>query len=243
MDRQNGFEFVDFTFEPPAAGTDQIDTAAIKSSLQRNNLGVVGHTAYYLPIGSPFARLREACLDEFRRCIQTSHEIGATIMNLHYSRPPRFFTAEQTVDWHVEVLAPLCKEAAEFNLTIVLEHVPSGGPDQLDNFVAIMERVPLLRFHLDSGHAKVERQADCWNEYLARLGHKLAHVPLSDNNGKADQHLSLGATPCGSTDWPEHIRQLKATGYDGTITLEVFTPYKEQLLLSRDLLRKWWDEA
>jgi sugar phosphate isomerase/epimerase len=240
---RHGFEFVDFTLEPPAADADQIDTAAIQSALERNKLGVVAHTAYYLPIGSPFARIRQACQDEFRRCIRASHEIGATIMNLHYSRPPKFFTAAQTIDWHVEVLTPLCQEAVELNLTIVLEHVPNGGPDQLENFVAILERVPLLRFHLDSGHAKVERHSDCWNEYLARLGNKLAHVHLSDNNGTADQHLSLGATPYGSTDWPDHIRQLKATGYDGTITLEVFTPYKEHLLLSRDLLRKWWDEA
>ena len=46
-----------------------------------------------------------------------------------------------------------------------------------------------------------------------------------------------------TTDWPKHIRKLKATGYDGTITLEVFAPHKEYLLLSRDLLRKWWAEA
>jgi sugar phosphate isomerase/epimerase len=175
--------------------------------------------------------------------VRATQEIGASIMNLHYFRPPKFFSAEQIIDWHSEVLNPLCEEAAQLDVTIVLEHIPSGGPDQLDNFVAIMERVPSLRFHIDSGHAMVERQTDCWNEYLARLGHKLAHVHLSDNNGKADQHLSLGATPYGSTDWPEHIRQLKATGYDGTITLEVFTPYKEHLLLSRDLLRKWWDAA
>jgi hypothetical protein len=41
---------------------------------------------------------------------------------------------------------------------------------------AIMEQVPLLRFHLDSGHAKLERGQDRWDEYLGRLGHKLLHV-------------------------------------------------------------------
>ena len=46
-----------------------------------------------------------------------------------------------------------------------------------------------------------------------------------------------------SFSWPKHVKKLKTTGYDGTITLEVFAPQKEYLLLSRDLLRRWWAEA
>lgn len=51
------------------------------------------------------------------------------------------------------------------------------------------------------------------------------------------------AAPRSTTDWPKHVKKLKASGYDGTITLEVFASAKEYLLLSRDLLKKWWDEA
>src|SRR6516165_4521479 len=68
-----------------------------------------------------------------------------------------------------------------------------------------------------------------------RLGPKLLHVHLSENDGTADQHLPLGAAPRSTTSWPEHVKKLKAIGYDGTITLEVFAPRKEYLLLSRDL--------
>ena len=50
-------------------------------------------------------------------------------------------------------------------------------------------------------------------------------------------------SPRSTTDWPAKIAKLKATGYDGTITLEVFSPQREHLLLSRDLLRKWWEAA
>jgi sugar phosphate isomerase/epimerase len=55
--------------------------------------------------------------------------------------------------------------------------------------------------------------------------------------------LPLGAASRSTTDWPQHVNKLKRTGYDGTITLEVFSPQKEYLLLSRDLLRRWWAEA
>ena len=55
--------------------------------------------------------------------------------------------------------------------------------------------------------------------------------------------MPLGAVPGSTTDWPQHIGRLKATGYDGTITLEVFAPEKDYLLLSRDLLWRWWNAA
>jgi sugar phosphate isomerase/epimerase len=238
---RQGFDFVDFTLEPPAADPSQIDPIAVRAALNRYSLGVMAHTAWFLPFGSPFASIREACLGEFRRALGMAHQIGATVMNTHYSKAPGFFSKEQIVGWHVEVLSRLCQEAAEIGMTIVLEHVPHGGSEQLENIVEIMEKVPLLRFHLDSGHAKLERGYDRWEEYLNRLGPKLLHVHLSENDGTADQHLPLGAVPRSTTNWPQHIQKLKTTGYDGTITLEVFSAQKEYLLMSRELLRLWWD--
>jgi sugar phosphate isomerase/epimerase len=240
---RHGFDFVDFTLEPPGADPGQIDPEAIRAALDRHGLGVVAHTAWFIPIASPFGSIREACLGEFRRALRTARQIGATVMNVHYGKSPGFFPKEQLVGWHVEVLSRLCQEAAEVSMTIVLEHIPHGGSEQLENITVIMEKVPVLRFHLDSGHAKLELGYDRWEEYLDRLGHKLLHVHLSENDGTADQHLPLGAAPRSTTDWPRHVKKLKATGYDGTVTLEVFAPHREYLLLSRDLLCRWWDEA
>ena len=214
---------------------------AIRDALDRHHLGVVAHTAYYLPLASPFRTVRQSCLAEFRRALQVAQRIGAKVMNLHFDKPPKFFADKQTVEWHAEILVPLCEDAAQFGVTIVLEHVPSGGGRQLEMVSDILQQVPLLRFHLDSGHAKLERDYDRWDEYLDRLGEKLLHVHLSENDGTADQHLPLGAAPRSTTDWRKHVRKLKATGYDGTITLEVFAPEREYLLLSRDLLRRWWE--
>ncbi len=55
---KNGFDFVDFTLEPPAADPDQIDPRAIRAALDRHGLGVVPHTAYYLPFATPFAGIQ-----------------------------------------------------------------------------------------------------------------------------------------------------------------------------------------
>jgi sugar phosphate isomerase/epimerase len=69
------------------------------------------------------------------------------------------------------------------------------------------------------------------------------HVHLSENDGSRDQHLPLGAMPKGDIDWPARVARLKASGYDGTISLEVFAPERAYLLQSRELLRQWWREA
>ena len=40
-----------------------------------------------------------------------------------------------------------------------------------------------------------------------------------------------------------YLQLLQASGYDGTITLEVFTPDRHHLEYSRDVLRRVWDEC
>ncbi|MGI8706674.1 MAG: sugar phosphate isomerase/epimerase family protein, partial [Actinomycetota bacterium] len=78
-------------------------------------------------------------------------------------------------------------------------------------------------------------------ELLEAFGDRLAHVHLSDNRGGGDDlHLPLGA---GAIDWRSRLRELKATGYDGTITLEVFSREREHLRSSRRLLLEWWSAA
>ena len=71
---QHGFDFVDFTLEPPAADPGRIDPQAIRNALEKYNLDVVAHTVYDLPISSPFAGVLQAALEEFRqprcRCAQ-----------------------------------------------------------------------------------------------------------------------------------------------------------------------------
>jgi sugar phosphate isomerase/epimerase len=80
---QHGFDFVDLTLEPPAA-PDHIDPGAVRAALDRHGPGVVAHTAWFIPLGSPFGGVREASLVEFRRALRAARQIGATVMNVHY---------------------------------------------------------------------------------------------------------------------------------------------------------------
>src|ERR1043165_2374833 len=57
-------QFIDLTLEPPAAASWLVDPVRIGAAVQERGLGVVGHTAYYLPIASPFEEIRRAAVAE-----------------------------------------------------------------------------------------------------------------------------------------------------------------------------------
>ena len=63
-------DFIDLTLEPPAAATWQLRPAEVTAMLRDHDLGVIGHTAYYLPIASSFESLRQAAVDELKRAAE-----------------------------------------------------------------------------------------------------------------------------------------------------------------------------
>jgi sugar phosphate isomerase/epimerase len=87
-------------------------------------------------------------------------------------------------------------------------------------------------------HANVKGEKS--GDYLKAHVDKLVHVHISDNKRVNDDHLPLGV---GAINWPEQIALLKKSGYDGTITLEIFTPDRSFLLENMTRLRRLWDEA
>src|SRR5262245_56383715 len=109
-----GFDFIDLTLEPPAASVDRLDLAALRAALQDHNLQIVGHTAYYLPLCSPFESLRRAAVHELKICIEAFAMLGAKWMNLHPdSKAPlheRKFVIERNLQTLQELL-PAARQA------------------------------------------------------------------------------------------------------------------------------------
>src|SRR5581483_11812404 len=81
-----GLDFVDLTLEPPRAGVGTMNLPAVRAALARHGLQIVGHTAYYLPIASPFESIRRAAVAELRQCLTAFASLGAKWMNVHPDR-------------------------------------------------------------------------------------------------------------------------------------------------------------
>jgi sugar phosphate isomerase/epimerase len=200
---------------------------------------VVGHTAFYLPLASPFEEIRCAALEELRRCIEVFAEIGVTWMNIHPDRHTPMHPRSYYIHRNIQSLTELFPLAERCGVGLMIENLPGdfNTPEQLGE---LLDPLPQLGLHLDIGHANLLVPYQMTRNILQRYGSRLRHVHLHDNKGGgADLHLPLG---CGTVDWRRAIAELKDWNYDGTITLEVFTPDRDFLRHSRDLLRRAWDE-
>jgi sugar phosphate isomerase/epimerase len=234
-----GLGFIDLTLEPPAAASWRVDADDIRARIEANGLQVVGHTAYYLPFASPIEEVRRGALQEFHRCIDQFAKIGARYVNLHPDRHAPMHDRSFYIEKNIESLRELIEHAGSVGVEIMIENLP-GDYNSAPQLGELLDPLPEIGLHLDIGHANLIVPHNTTGEILAAYGSRLRHVHLHDNKGgHADLHLPLGT---GTVDVPQAIRELKRCGYDGTITLEVFSPDRRHFEFSRDLLRKLWDE-
>jgi sugar phosphate isomerase/epimerase len=208
------FDFLDLTIEGPDAAT--VDVAELQPILDCHGLSVTGHTDPCLPHAYPVQGVRQACLKELERCAGIFSALGARIMNIHpcYFCPPAMRT--DLVAFNIEALTPIVEMAASLGLTVVIENYKAPF-DRVSTFKKMLAAVPGLKLHLDFGHANFG--VDNHEIFCRELGKYIRHVHFSDNRSRADDHMPLGV---GNIDWKNAVNSLKATGYDGTITLEVF---------------------
>jgi len=232
---ENGFDFVDLFLEEDEATPEKINVEQVKCLLREYKLDVVGHTAWYLPIGSPMKSLREAAVKEATKYFEVLKEIGARFVTIHANWPGGMFSAKEGIKFQVETLRVLLKQARKYNLNLMYE--PMDKPeDNVRNVSMILNKVPELFLHIDIGHAALFGKKP--EEFIKKFHNKLKHVHLHDNDKNRDLHLPLG---CGDVDWERAVKILKDY-YDGTITLEVFSRDRDYVLLSREKLKKLWNK-
>jgi sugar phosphate isomerase/epimerase len=237
---QLGMQFVDLTLEPPAAASWRVDPHAIRAALEKHGLGVVGHTAYYLPVDSAVEEVRQAAVHELRRCLEAFSLVGARWMNLHPGRYTPMHDRRFYLDRNIQTLRELLPDARRLGVGLMIENLP-GDYNSAPQLGELLDPVPELGLHLDIGHANLQVPRNTTAEILAAYGSRLRHVHLHDNRGGHDDlHLPLG---CGNLDLKSALCALKRCGYDGTITLEVFSADRHFLAYSCEVLRRTWDEV
>jgi sugar phosphate isomerase/epimerase len=235
------FDFVDLTLEPPAAWLP--DGKEVGKLLSDLGLFAVGHTAWHLPIAAPFKEIRKLARDLYRKGLDCFAEAGVSLVNVHPQQRVPLHSQDQIRVMNAEAVAGLVEDGNARGIRIMVENMDASFSD-VPGLSAILDAVPEAAFHLDIGHANLRLgrgEPNRTKSLLEAFGERLAHVHVSDNNGGGeDLHLPLGA---GMIDWKTQIRALQATGYDGTVTLEVFSREREHLRSSRKLWLEWWSEA
>ena len=231
---ENGFDFIDLEpYEPYS-----IDIKKVKEALTYYKLEAIGHTNPFLPFIFPNKDIRKACLKEFKKCIHIFKELDIKLMNIHPSYNGKPYSNEDKIRENIEFLKEVNTMCKSEGITLMIENyiAPFGSPR---SFKRILREVPELKMHLDVGHSNIGFDKNIAESFFKTFGNEIIHLHFSDNKGKKDDHLPLG---CGNIDWKEIVRVIKKAGYDSTITLEIFSPDRDYLLLSRDKLKKWLKE-
>lgn len=235
-----GLDFIDLTLEPPGAGWWQCDVQAVRKALADTGLDIVGHTAYYLPIAHPFEEVRRAAVASLIRSLKVFAELGAVVMNIHPDAHAPMHDRSFVIAQNVKSLTEVMEGAEGTGVRVMVENLPRNF-NSADQLADLLDPLPELGLHLDIGHTELMVKTSTADEIIERFGSRLFHVHLHDNKGgDADLHLPLGA---GTIDVPKHLSVLKKIGYDGTITLEVFTPDQSYLTFSAGRLRAMWEQS
>ena len=109
---------------------------------------------------------------------------------------------------------------------------PRVGPFvEPEDFEPVFTSFPGMKLVLDTGHANIgDKGGRRLLDFIHRFGPRIGHLHVSDNNGRLDEHLPVGH---GNIGFKAMARALKRIGYDDTLTLEIFSPDRADLVTSR----------
>lgn len=125
----------------------------------------------------------------------------------------------------MQSLRYLTHEAERLALPIVLETLTpyeSNSCTLLSELCEVLDEInsPFLLGMCDVVAPFVQKEDPA--DYAKRLGSRMAHLHLVDNDGASDTHLIPGE---GKMNLRKILSDIRSAGYDGTATLELVTNY------------------
>ncbi len=229
--KEKGFDFVELFLEGDKALPEKLSAEKIRKELEKNELGALGHTPWYLPTGTMIQEVKKSMIKEFNKYFKFFKKIGVEYVTVHSRIGRGMYPREEKINQQIKNLKEIMKKAEKQDIKIIYE---LSEEDDLKMTKKVLDSVKNLYFNLDIGHANIRPNNPI--DFIKELHPKIKHVHLHDNDGEKDQHLPMGA---GIIEWDELIRELKKY-YDGTITLEIFSQFSEYRLVSKEKLKEMW---
>ena len=222
--RELGFDYVEFDLTHVT-----LEPAKLRGEAAELAKGLALETAHFPP-----SRFRHGDLARFVGFIDALVPVGTKIFNVHFleARSGPHVSPEAKTSW----LADLARAAADRGATVTLENLDEP-PEVIRR---ALDAVPELVFCLDLGHAHLDKREDGGRAYLGALGDRLGLVHAHDNHGghgkAGDEHLAFGR---GTIDLERDVRALRAVGYDGRTTLEIFKGIADDKKACLRKMRRW----
>lgn len=223
-----GYDMVEIPVEDPSL----IDLDLVKKALEDQGLKAIicGAFGPSRDLTHDDAAFHRTCFTYLDSCLEIANELGAGfVAGPMYSAvgKARLITLEQRkVEWDRAVvnLRKVCRRAGEFGLDLAIETLNRFETDLINTSEDLMRLIgdinePQAKAVLDGFHLNIE-EPDL-ETAIRRVGDKLIHVQVSENY--------RGTPGTGQTNWAAWKRGLEAINYQGTISIESFTPQVKEL--------------
>lgn len=196
-------------------------------------------------IHAPFANINIASLSKsmlkftlkrLKKSIAYANILNGQVWTFHSGIKTGNSMSYPDMNWlqNCESVRFLLKIAEDYGVKIAIENGPTPYPyvmRTVEDFTKFYEENSEdIELVLDVGHANLSGQIEF---FLKTFPNKIAHIHLSDNNGKSDQHLGIGY---GKIDWQKFIETVKKITYDKIVVIESIKNIEESLQKVKQLL-------
>jgi sugar phosphate isomerase/epimerase len=240
-----GFDYLELTMDPPQAHYTMVQDQRedILKALERFELGLVCHLPTFISTADLTESLREASVEEVLKSLEVAAKLQPYKVVLHpsYIMGLGHLVPEQSKGYAMKSLGTIVERAHQLGLCLCLENMFPRAQwlVEPEDFAEILEKFPTINLTLDTGHAHIDdRKGKRALDFIQRFPERIGHVHASDNFGKEDSHLPVGA---GTVDFQQIGRALKEMGYTDTVTVEVFSSDRDYLRISREKLIALFD--
>jgi sugar phosphate isomerase/epimerase len=237
-----GFDYVEIGIEGPAASPEILlkEKKQILNLLKKYKMFAIGHTSWWVDLGSNYVSVRKGWLEECKKIIRLCNELGITLLNFHSHSNGLFMSDKKgkkiILNNFVKSLKELVAYGKKYDVEIMLENMPDKNEIiDIKDFKYIIDRVPSLKVHLDVGHAFIFDKMKGVENYIKTFKNKIVHIHIHDNHGQFDEHLPLGAA---LIDYKKVIKLLKKIKYNRTITFEIFSKDLDLIEFSMKKIKK-----
>jgi sugar phosphate isomerase/epimerase len=242
-----GFDYLELAMDPPGAHHTVVREKKddLLQALEEKKMGIVCHLPSFLSTADLTEGIRRASVQEELASLESAAELNPLKVVVHpgYALGLGRYLLEKTMEYALESLIEVVEKAETLGLTLCLENMFPRTSIMVrpDDFAEVFERIPSLKMTLDTGHANIGAKGRNRSlEFIGRFPDRIGHVHVSDNFGKEDNHIPIGT---GTVDYPRIVKALKSTGYDDTVTLEIFSPDRDYLKRSREKFARFFDRA
>ncbi len=235
-------DYLELAMDSPMAHQSCIEAqkGAIQKALNGWGMGLICHLPTFVHMAHLTESIRRVSVQEVLDALETASDLGAEKAVVHpgYIDGMGVHVPDHALALAMEGLEKVWLRACRLGLPLCIENLfPGLGPfNEPDDFTSIFAAFPEMKLVLDTGHANIgNKSGKRVLDFIRRFGDRLIHLHVSDNNGNQDEHLPVGH---GNINFKAVARALEAAGYNGTVTLEIFSRDRTELVKSRLKLEK-----